>query len=228
MQARHALRSFREAHAASATSIVAQQEQPEDSQLNSGSGSSALTCCRIQLPIPHPGDEDAVQLLDSSKFPGGIRQLTRQMAPLVDDLMYGCVPLLCSSCGRRWLAGGEVRLICAYQRVCSGRGTLAFSICCALLKHSMVYMVMLHGIFTCRHEVTEHGALGHKGDGICIWRTSHMTAVLNVGTATFQTFLEAFEELEAQGCPHTVVAVNGTWSAPADVGQLWQRCASSI
>jgi hypothetical protein len=61
-------------------------------------------------------------------------------------------------------------------------------------------------------------ALGYEEDGVKIWRADRLSAVCNVGNQTFQLLLE-------KGDPHTVVAVNCTWSTGSDIGQLWQRCA---
>ena len=80
-QARRALRSFRE-----------RRGRPDaDAAASANDAAPAVTCCRIQLPVPHPGDKDTVKLLDAQDFPGGVQQLTRAVVPLVDDLLDGFV-----------------------------------------------------------------------------------------------------------------------------------------
>ena len=79
-QARQALRSYR-----------------EHRKSNSSAAPAGLQCCRVQLPQPHSGDADTVKALDSGDFPGGIQQLTRAMAPLVDSFLDGCALLLMRS-----------------------------------------------------------------------------------------------------------------------------------
>lgn len=49
-------------------------------------------CCRIQIPQPHPEDEDTIRILDDGEFPGGVRQRFRELRPRVEDLLYGCLP----------------------------------------------------------------------------------------------------------------------------------------
>lgn len=73
-QARAALRRFREARASG-------EFVPADP--------GAPICARIQLPLPHPGAEDRIQLLDESEFPGGVLQVFRKLRPLVEDLLLG-------------------------------------------------------------------------------------------------------------------------------------------
>lgn len=49
-------------------------------------------CCRIQIPLPHPDDDDTIRILDDGEFPGGVRQKFRQLRPKVEDTLFGCSP----------------------------------------------------------------------------------------------------------------------------------------
>jgi hypothetical protein len=86
-QARQAFRAFRASH----------RTDIDGNSAASGSGApTALAagplCCRVQLPIPHPGEEDKIRLLDEGEFPGGVQQRFRQLRPLVDGLLEGFAP----------------------------------------------------------------------------------------------------------------------------------------
>eukprot|EP00892_Ulva_mutabilis_P011166 jgi/Ulvmu1/8421/UM042_0128.1 len=49
-------------------------------------------CCRIQIPLPHPEDEDTIRVLDEGEFPGGVRQKFRELRPRAEDILFGYNP----------------------------------------------------------------------------------------------------------------------------------------
>ena len=68
---------------------------------------------------------------------------------------------------------------------------------------------------------------GPKADGVKVWRSSGMTAVLHISAPTVEYIVDLVEELRAQDKAHTLVAVNCAWTSGGDVGQLWQRCVAT-
>lgn len=78
-QARQALRRFREAQKEGQVSKQ-KDEHP--------------VCCRIDLPVPHPGEEEKVKIFETSEFPGGVQQQFRALRPLIEDLLFGCAAAL--------------------------------------------------------------------------------------------------------------------------------------
>ena len=68
---------------------------------------------------------------------------------------------------------------------------------------------------------------GPKADGVKVWRSSGMTAVLHISAPTVEYIVDLVEELRAQDKAHTLVAVNCAWTSGRDVGQLWQRCVAT-
>lgn len=52
-------------------------------------------CCRVQLPIAHPGDEERIKIIDAAEFPGGVQQQLRQLKPMVESLLFGRDPCAC-------------------------------------------------------------------------------------------------------------------------------------
>jgi hypothetical protein len=72
------------------------------------------------------------------------------------------------------------------------------------------------------------------GDGVGVWRCKTdlgMSVLANANTLTIETLIDLCEGKYGPGPTrpdHIVVAVNCTWTTGEDVGQFWQRYASSI
>ena len=53
-----------------------------------------------------------------------------------------------------------------------------------------------------------------------------MTVVANVGNPTYAVLDRLWSEEIAEQDGHTLLAINPSWTTPADIGQLWERCDS--
>lgn len=86
----------------------------------------------------------------------------------------------------------------------------------------------------CRYEPEFVGMVPDPGDGVGVWRCTAdvgMSVICNANTLTLETLIDLCEGTYGEGPTrpdHVVVAVNCSWTTGADVGQFWQRCASSI